>query len=241
MKLSAPIFRLKRKAKVLARESDLPLHMALDRVARNEGFRAWSHLAASASASASDHRSASEMLAQLKPGDLLLLGARPGHGKTLMGLELAVEAVRTGRPGFFFTLEDNKDVVFERLQALGTDRTMVEEKLTIDTSDDICADHIIDRIGRESSGAVVIIDYLQLLDQRRRNTELGLQMKTLRVFASANGSIIVALSQIDRSFEAAGKCFPELADIRLPNPLDISLFTKACFMHNGETHLEELA
>lgn len=237
MKLSGPIFRLKRQAKLLARESGVPLHTALDQVARDEGFRTWSHL----SASVPNHRPAREMLAQLSPGDLVLLGARPGHGKTLMGLELAVEAVRTGRPAFFFTLEDHEGVVFDRLQMLGIDRKMVENKLTIDTSDDICAEHIIDRIGCQSAGAVAIIDYLQLLDQRRRNPELAVQIQALRSFAGATGSIIVALSQIDRTFETMGKSLPALADIRLPNPFDISLFTKACFMHNGEAHLEELA
>jgi replicative DNA helicase len=237
MKLSAPIFRLKRQAKLLARESDLPLHAALDQVARNEGFRAWSHLAAFASGLPS----ARDVLAQLSPGDLVLLGGRPGHGKTLMGLELALEAGRAGRPAFFFTLEDHQGVVFDRLQKLGADRKLVEAKLTVDTSDDICAVHIIDRVSSERSGALVIIDYLQLLDQRRRNPELNIQMKALRSFASATGSIIVALSQIDRSFEATGRHFPDRADIRLPNPLDISLFTKACFMHNGEAHLEKFA
>jgi replicative DNA helicase len=237
MKLSAPIFRLKRQAKLLARESDLPLHAALDQVARNEGFRAWSHLAAFASGLPS----ARDALAQLSPGDLVLLGGRPGHGKTLMGLELALEAGRAGRPAFFFTLEDHQGVVFDRLQKLGADRKLVEAKLTVDTSDDICAVHIIDRVSSERSSSLVIIDYLQLLDQRRRNPELNIQMKALRSFASATGSIIVALSQIDRSFEATGRHFPDLADIRLPNPLDISLFTKACFMHNGEAHLEKLA
>lgn len=237
MKLSAPIYRLKRQAKLLARKSDLPLHAALDQVAQDEGFHAWSHLAASAS----DHRSARDMLAQLFPGDLVLLGARPGHGKTLMGLELAVEAVRAGRSAFFFTLEDNDDVVFDRLAKLGTDRKMVEGKLTVDTSDDICADYIIDRIGHETFGAVAIVDYLQLLDQRRRNLDLDVQMKALRSFAGATGSIIVALSQIDRTFETAGRRFPERADIRLPNPLDISVFTKACFMSEGEARIEELA
>ncbi|MEO8375001.1 MAG: DNA helicase [Sphingomonas bacterium] len=237
MKLSAPIFRLKRQARLLARESDVPLHTALNQLARNEGFRTWSHLAASAS----DHRPASEMLAQLSPGDLVLLGARPGHGKTLLGLELAVEAVRTGRPAFFFTLEDNEGVVFDRLQVLGAEREMVEDKLVLDTSDDICAEHIINRVGDNAGEAVVIIDYLQLLDQRRRNPELDMQIRTLRSFASATGSITVALAQIDRAFESTGKSFPELADIRLPNPVDLTLFTKACFMHNGDAHLEELA
>ena len=32
MRLSAPIFRLKRQAKLLAREAGIPLHQALDRV-----------------------------------------------------------------------------------------------------------------------------------------------------------------------------------------------------------------
>lgn len=237
MKLSAPIYRLKHQAKLWSRKCDLPLHAALDQVARDEGFHAWSHLAASTS----DHRSAREMLAQFAPGDLVLLGARPGHGKTLMGLELAAEAVRAGRSAFFFTLEDNEGVVFDRLAKLGADRKVIEEKLTVDTSDDICADYIIDHMGRETLGAVAIVDYLQLLDQRRRNPELDVQMKALRSFAGATGSIIVAISQIDRSFETAGRRFPEWADIRLPNPLDISVFTKACFMHDGEARIADLA
>ncbi|RMB04577.1 hypothetical protein [Eilatimonas milleporae] len=39
MKLSAPVFRLKRRARTLAREEKIPLHQALDRLARREGFR----------------------------------------------------------------------------------------------------------------------------------------------------------------------------------------------------------
>lgn len=81
MKLSAPIFRLKRQAKLRAREAHIPLHQALDQLARDEGFRSWSHLAASIS----DHRPAADILSQLSPGDLVLLGARPGHGKTVLG------------------------------------------------------------------------------------------------------------------------------------------------------------
>lgn len=38
MKLSAPIYHLKRKAKRLSREAGIPLHDALDRVAATEGF-----------------------------------------------------------------------------------------------------------------------------------------------------------------------------------------------------------
>ena len=50
MKLSAPLYHLKRKAKLLSRAENIPLHEALDRVARQQGFSAWSLLAAKATA-----------------------------------------------------------------------------------------------------------------------------------------------------------------------------------------------
>jgi DNA replication protein DnaC len=93
MKLSAPIYHLKRKAKRLSREEGIPLHEALDRVAATQGFSAWSLLAAKAAAATP----ASRLFAQIRPGDLVLVGARPGHGKTLMSLALAVEAMKSGQ------------------------------------------------------------------------------------------------------------------------------------------------
>ena len=46
MKLSAPLYYLKRKAKLFSRAENIPLHEALDRIARQEGFGGWSLLAA---------------------------------------------------------------------------------------------------------------------------------------------------------------------------------------------------
>lgn len=46
MSLSAPIYRLKRRAKLLSREAGIPLNQALDRVAIEEGFQRWSLLVA---------------------------------------------------------------------------------------------------------------------------------------------------------------------------------------------------
>jgi replicative DNA helicase len=237
VRLSAPIFRLKRQAKLLARATQTPLHKALDQVARDEGFRSWSHLAVSTS----KHRPGAEVLSQLIPGDLVLLGARPGHGKTLLGLELAIEAARSGRPGFFFTLEDSEAMVLSRVQALGTGLKGLKGSLTLDTSDDIRADHVIARLTEAPGHAVAVIDYLQLLDQKRSNPELGEQIRALKEFAGTTGSIIVALSQIDRAFDGQSKRLPELSDVRLPNPLDLTQFTKTCFLHEGEVQLETVA
>jgi replicative DNA helicase len=237
MRLSAPIFRLKRRARLLARENGLPLHEALDRIARQEGFRSWSHLAASLPA----ERPAASLLARLSAGDLVLLAARPGHGKTMLALELIVVAARQGRRGFFFTLEYGDADVARRLKSLGHDMHARYRSVSVDVSDAICAAHIIDRLRAAAPGDVIVIDYLQLLDQRRQNPALADQVSALKSFARHSGTIFVLLSQIDRKFEAQGKPLPGLGDVRLPNPLDLSLFSKACFLHEGEIRLDRVA
>ena len=143
-----------------------------------------------------------------------------------------------GRRGYFFTLDYHAGDVASRLRALGVDPAAVGDGFVLDTSDDICAEHVVAHLRAAPRGAVAVIDYLQLLDQRRRHPALGDQVDALRDFARASGTIVVALAQIDRSFELGAKPLPELADVRLPNPLDLTLFSKACFLHEGEISME---
>lgn len=230
MQLSAPIYRLKRKARLLSREKNILLHEALDLVAAGEGFNGWSLLAAKASATAP----AGKLFARLAPGDLMLLAARPGHGKTLMSLELAVEAMRSGSRSVFFTLEYVQKDILDRFRALGLDPAQFNELFEFDNSDFISADYIVKKLAPSPRGTLVVIDYLQLLDQRRENPELAAQVSTLRSFARDEGLIIVCISQIDRSYDPAVKPYPDIEDIRMPNPIDLKLFNKTCFLNDGE-------
>ena len=230
MRLSAPVYQLKRKAKLLSREENIPLHEALNRIASQEGFGGWSLLAARASATAP----AEKIFARLAPGDLILVGARPGQGKTLMSLELAVEAMKSGNRGVFFTLEYTEKETLERFRSIGVERANFDRLFEFDNSDNINADYIVKRLAAAPRGTLVVIDYLQLLDQKRENPELMHQVRTLRSFASERGLIFVFISQIDRSYDASTKPCPDLEDVRLPNPLDLRLFTKTCFLNNGE-------
>lgn len=237
MWLSAPIFRLKRQAKLLARDQNIPLHEALDRVAVADGFRSWSHLASTSS----KPRPAESILEQLDPGDMLLLGARPGQGKTLLGLELAALAPRLGRTGLFFTLDYNERDVLDHFEDFGSGFGNSAGSVIIDTSDDICASHITNRIGQVTGDVIAVVDYLQLLDQKRKHPELGQQIGALKSYSKTHGSIVVMISQIDRRFELADKRVPGLSDVRLPNPVDLSLFDKTCFLHEGDIHIEAAA
>jgi replicative DNA helicase len=104
----------------------------------------------------------------------------------------------------------------------------------IDCSDAISADYVVKRMMGAPRGTFVVIDYLQLLDQRREHPDLNNQVRTLKSFARDNGLIVVFISQIDRSYDASTKPCPDLGDVRLPNPLDLKLFDKTCFLNNAE-------
>lgn len=230
MRLSAPIYRLKHKAKTLSRDTHIPLNQALDHIAAEEGFERWSLLAAQTSASTPSVT----LLDRLDLGDLLLLASRPGHGKTRLGIEVLVAAMKQGRQGVFFTLEFTGKEVLDLLHSVSGYKQSLHDRFEFDTSDEISADYIIKRMHSAAPNTVVVIDYLQLLDQKREKPDLMAQVRQLKSFAKERGLIIIFISQIDRSYTSSSRHFPSLDDVRLPNPLDVELFNKTCFMNDGQ-------
>jgi predicted ATP-dependent serine protease len=176
MKLSAPVYQLKRRAKLLARKEKLPLHDALDRIAHEEGLARWSLL------SSRLKRGPGALLHRLSYGDLLLLAGRPGHGKTLLGLQLLLDAVDESRKATFFTLEYTEREAMQRIRSLRGAQGM-DERLEIVTSDDLSADFVVDHLSGSDQGTVAVLDYLQVLDQQRSKPPLADQMRVFRDFA----------------------------------------------------------
>lgn len=234
MRLSAPVHQLKRKARLLSRTDNIPLHAALDRIAAQEGFVAWSLLVARVSSATP----VAKLFAQLSAGDLVLVGARPGQGKTLMSLRLAVEAMKSSHRSVFFSLEYNEKEVLDRFRAIGAERADFDGLFEFDNSDDISADYIIRKLVVAPRSTLVVIDYLQLLDQKREHPELMVQVRALQSFARDRGLIFVFISQIDRSYDPSVKPCPDLDDVRLPNPVDLGLFSKTCFLNNGDVRFQ---
>ncbi|QFY59302.1 AAA family ATPase [Rhizobium grahamii] len=237
MKLSAPIFQLKRRAKLMARNDKVPLNQALDQIARDEGFARWSLL----SSRMSSGPLSQTILSRLGDGDLLLLAGRPGHGKTTLGLQLLIDAVRAGRTAFLFSLEFTEQQASKHLRSLEGDTDRIADRVRIVTSDEISADYIISHLAGSKPGTVAVIDYLQVLDQNRSKPVLSEQVQTLGDFAQRTGVVLGFISQIDRSFDPASKRLPDIRDIRLPNFVDLGLFNKACFLHEGEAQLQDVA
>ncbi|MEP0521837.1 MAG: DNA helicase [Hyphomicrobiales bacterium] len=234
MRLTNPIYQQKRQAKLQARRDGIPLYKALNNVAKTQGFGNWSLLARQNACC----EPAVTMLNHLDATDLVLLGARPGHGKTKMCLKLVVEAIKSGNHAAFYSLEYTDEEVREQISALDANIAVRDSALVLDTSDDICADYIIDQLQHAPENTIVVIDYLQVLDQNRRRPVVAAQISALKSFAKANGLIVILISQIDRSYDPAIKPLPDTSDVRLPNALDMSLFTKTIFMNSGAAKLE---
>ncbi len=235
MKLSTPIYNLKRRAKALSRQEQIPLHAALDRIAQGEGIQNWSLLASHVAS----RSPTTEMLELIAPGELVLLGARPGQGKTKMGVDIVAKSIQKGNHGWFFTLEWNQDDVEEQLRLLGEENICSSDQYHFDGSDSISAAYIIDKLSNSATGTMAVVDYLQLLDQKRNTPDLSEQVNDLKAFARKQKIIIICVSQIDRSYEYTDKLTPSFNDVRLPNPLDLTLFDRACFLHNGNVTYAE--
>ena len=233
MKFATPIFQLKRNAKLLARERQIPLNQALDQIARDQGFKNWSHFAFFEQ----QERSAAQLLKGLQPGDFVLLGARPRQGKTMLALQLLASAVQMGFSGVFYTLEYTDEEVWERFSGFGLTPTVSQSALRVDTSDDISADYIREHLKEAKAQSLVVIDYLQLLDQKRDKPDLQSQVDRLSRAAKETGSMIVALSQINREYDTSKSRVPGIDDVRLPNPIDLQHFTKTCFMQDGKIEI----
>jgi hypothetical protein len=186
MKFTAPIFILKQQARVLSRKERIPLHQALDRIASREGFSAWSLLAAKVDSD----RPGERFLNQLNPGDLALIAARPGQGKTLFSLKLAIETIRRGHRAAFFTLEFTKADVAGCFKTLDEKLSDFSGRLLIDDSDEICADYIATRLASAATKTLVVIDYLQLLDQKRIHPSIADQIQRLKAFAEERRLIV---------------------------------------------------
>ena len=133
MKLSAPVHKLKSRAKALKSSESISLIQALNKVALEEGYSSWSLLQSKTKAYLPT--CTEEILAYLNPGDLMLLGARPGLGKTTLAIDLMIQAAEEGRDAYLFSLEFTDEDLMKRINKL--EGKEARARLHFDFSDEI--------------------------------------------------------------------------------------------------------
>jgi len=217
--LFAPLYALKRQARLRARQHGMPLHEALDDIARENGFAQWSLLMARRASP----DALTQLSRQLQPGQLLLLAAR---------------ALRAGQHAAFFSLDCTPAQVRAMTAAADANGALWGTRFRWDCSDDVCATHVAAQLHDAPPATVVVIDYLQLLDQRRDQPPVMQQVQALRKLARERQFTVVVIAQIQRRFDEVRRGMPGWSDVRLPNPLDASLFDHRCFIHQGQIAIQ---
>jgi len=240
MKLSAPIHVLKSQAKSLKKSESITMVEALNIVAHQEGFSSWSLLQSKKEEIFPS--SYSEILDFFNEGDLVLIGARPSHGKTSFTIGLFVQAIQQKRKkSYYFTLsETHKDVAGRMAiydERIGENDSLFE----LNYSNEICADYIIKQTRKDiNNQSVIVVDYLQLLDEKRINDPLQEQIEKLKDYAKEKGCIIIFISQINREVEYKDDRRPTISDIRLPNPLRTQILNKIILLYREREDSKEV-
>jgi replicative DNA helicase len=175
--------------------------------------------------------SVDELMGGMHPSNLVIIGARPGIGKTSFALAVAANAATLGRV-LFFSLEMSRDELVERLacsrasvklrhvrehsleseELVRLTRAAGEiEKLDLKVDDEpgqtlLSLRAACRRERSKSEIALVVIDYLQLLTigyrTESRFTEVSAMSRELKGLARTMGCPILALSQLNRESES---------------------------------------
>ncbi|WP_169195725.1 DNA helicase [Devosia sp. MC1541] len=224
MKLTRSVSRLRRQAKTMSRDNAVPLHVALDTIAQQNGFARWSLLIAQNPQLTPPE----QFFALMSPGDLTLIAARRNQGKTRFALDLARLAARAGLWTKIYSFEYTDAELRNHLTTEDAD-----DAIALNCSDEVSAQTIADDLAQAGRPSFILIDYMQALDHQRSKPDLGTQLEILKTAAQDHSAIICLISQIDRAFDDNDKRFPDIDDLRLPNPIAPHLFSVGAFLNKG--------
>lgn len=174
-------------------------------------------------------------------GDLIILGGRPSHGKTMLALNLARFQSKS-YPCIVFSMEMDRLSLYERMISsvsqipatkLRAGDIDAEQMKKISNAADLISNHNlrIDEQGGltftqiehrvrqmklETGCKIVYIDYLQLMPTAgdNRSEGLGHITRALKTMAQNEKVAVVLLSQLNRSLESRPDKRPILSDLR---------------------------
>ncbi len=183
------------------------------------------------------------MLIQLGKGDLVIVGARPGMGKTSFAMNIAVNVAKAGKAVAIFSLEMSGEQLVTRILS---SEAMVDSKkirtgqlkpedwdniagvitslsgcdMYIDDTSDITAAEMKSKLRRIPNLGLVVIDYIGLMKSTvntdNRAQQVGEISRNLKIMAKDFGLPIVCCAQLNRGTESrtGENKKPTLADLR---------------------------
>lgn len=156
----------------------------------------------------------------LHKGELILVGARPGMGKSSFALNIAAYVAKINKKVLYITLEMSKELIESRLD-LQKDNS--EEKqngnpnIYIDDTPGIYIGELRNKLMSIKEIDLVIIDYLQLISceeiKESRQLELSFISRNLKSMAKEFNVSIICLSQLSRRLELRENKRPVISDL----------------------------
>ncbi len=184
-----------------------------------------------------------KVIGGLYKSDLIVLGARPGMGKTAFALNITRNvAVNSGKTVCFFSLEMSRDQLAQRM--LSSEAGIPSEKLRngelegdewtrlalagenlskaniyFDETSNITVPEMKAKLRRMKKVDLVVVDYLGLMKSARnienRVQEVSEITRNLKIMAKDLKVPVIACAQLSRGTETKGKSHkPALSDLR---------------------------
>lgn len=179
----------------------------------------------------------------LRSGQMIVIGARPGVGKTSLCLNLATNMAYDGVTVALFSLEMSREEIAQRLLATRSGvslssirsadigqaewQSVVDSiaelrdlSIVIDDTPGTTATEIRAKARRmlhNVDRGVVMVDYIQLMSsasRENRATAVGEMSRGMKIMAKELGVPVIALSQLNREVEGRQGKRPQLSDLR---------------------------
>jgi replicative DNA helicase len=204
----------------------------------------------------------------MQPGNLILIAARPGMGKSSFAANIAQNvAIRQNVPTAIFTLEMSKeelanriisseakissakiksgslseDEIYKYIEALDP---IVNSPLYIDDTASISITELrakCKRLKLEKNLGLVIVDYLQLMSgttKESRQHEISEISRGLKLIAKELEIPVIALSQMSRESEKRADHKPMLSDLRESGAIEQDADIVLFLYHEGNYNKE---
>ena len=181
-----------------------------------------------------------DCLGGLEGGDITIIGARPGVGKSAIVTQIIGQMAKKGYRVGYFNLEMNESQVYERFVSRLSELSLTrvrraksflggEEEAFNKANEEMAGYDVIISTGSKSVSEVraesrhqrfdvIVIDYLQLIkaDRRYANraSEVGDISKSIKGMASELHVPIILLSQLNRVSESKETKEPTMAELR---------------------------